>query len=69
MNIPPRKVYEAAVLQKTLIHAHIPRVEAKLTRYADGSWERKVMELELLRWFMLCDVLDAVCNGKTVQPS
>jgi hypothetical protein len=68
-NIPPRAIYNAAVSQKLLIHSHIVRVEARVARYEAGSWERKLQELDLAKWRAVCEVIDAVCNGVTVQPS
>jgi hypothetical protein len=68
-NIPPRKVYDAAMAQRSMVRSHLPRVVERVQRYSMGSWERSIQDLELRRWQFLCDVLDAICDGKTVQPS
>lgn len=68
-NVPPRKVYNAAMSQKLMVHSHITRVEARVARYKSGSWERKLQELDLAKWQSICEVIDAICDGKTVQPS
>lgn len=68
-NIPPRKIYEAAVLQKVIVHTHVNRVIDRVERFAEDTWERKMQEIDLAKWKAICDILDAICEGKTVQPS
>lgn len=68
-NVPPRKVYDAAMSQRTILDIHIPRVRERVARYDRDSWEHVLQEVDLARWCAVRDVLDAICNGKTVQPS
>lgn len=64
-----KAAFTALGTQIGLIEQFIPRIEERVSRYAEGSFERGLQELELIRWKVLLETLKAIQNGRTVQPS
>lgn len=66
----PLAIMQAALKQRELTLQHKTRLQELLTdRYTPGSLAHASALLGVAIWTQIYDQLDAVCNGKTVQPS
>lgn len=68
-NVKPRDVYDCTMNQRNMVRAHLERVRENVNRYQKYSWDRAMQELNLAKWEAISAVLEALCEGKTVQPS